>query len=250
MRAVAEATVDDGDRADLCGEAHGFGAAEEDLPVATDRVRSVGVGVRIPPRPLLAGDRELLLDRLVIGQQVGVGDRPVGPHPVLGERGEVAGVEARRVARVVNHRAADPSTGVVRTQRDRVGAGDDSRFGPVEVVGAGFVADPVGVGVPERPGVQHDDSPAGPGQSLGHRRAAGTAPDDNQVDLVGVLEAAHVLAQLVVDPLAVSRQQPCGLVAIAHRTHDVPRSGSSDGFASWTSNGSSLSTPAFLYPRG
>ena len=69
--------------------------------------------------------------------------RPVGADAVAGERLEVARVEAGRVAGVVDHRPAHAAAGVVRAQRDRVGAGDDPRLGPVQVVRAGLVADPV-----------------------------------------------------------------------------------------------------------
>jgi hypothetical protein len=87
----------------------------------------------------------------------------------------------------VIHGAADAAAGVVAAQRYRVDAVDDPRFGPVQVVGAGFVADPVDVGVPEGAGVQGDDAPSGAGEPLGEGAAAGADADDDGVDLVVVL---------------------------------------------------------------
>ena len=109
-------------------------------------------------------------------------------------------MKPRAVSGVVHHRAADPAPGVVGAQRHRVGAADLARIGPEQHVRAAFVADPVGVGIPERAGVQDDDAPAGTGQPLRQSRPAGTGADDDDVDLVGVVEAAHVAAQPVVDP--------------------------------------------------
>ena len=106
------------------------------------------------------------------------------PTPSGGAGVEVGRVEPGGVPGVVDHRAADAAAGVVGPQRHRVGAADLPRLGPVQGVGAAFVADPVGVRVPERPGVQADDAPAGAGQPLGEDAAAGAGADDHQVDLV------------------------------------------------------------------
>ena len=247
VRPVAEAAVGDRDRPDLRRDAGLAGAAQEYLAVAADRVRAVRVAVRVAPRPVLAGDRQLGLEVLVVGLEVGVADRPVGADSVVGPGGEVAGVKARGVAGVVHHRPADAAAGVVRAQRHRVVAVDDPRFGPVQVVRARLVADPVGVRVPERPGVQADDPPAAPGQPLQHRRAARAAAHDDQVDLVVVVEPAHVGAQPVVGAGAVVRQQPRRLVAVPDAGHQYPScTGSSAGWWSATSNGSRASMPAFL----
>jgi hypothetical protein len=67
-------------------------------------------------------------------------------------------------------------------------------------VGAAFVADPIGVGIPERAGVEHHDAPAGARQPLGQRGAAGAGTHDDNVYLIALGVAAHVGAQLVVDP--------------------------------------------------
>ena len=100
-------------------------------------------------------------------------------------------MKARRVARVVDHRAADAVAGVVLAELDGILAADHARRGPVELVLAGLVGDPVAVGVPERAGLEHDDPPAAAREALGERRAAGARADDHHVDLVVVGVAAH-----------------------------------------------------------
>src|SRR6185503_459133 len=106
--------------------------AQEDLAVATDPVRMMRVAVRIAPWPVLPGHRQFLLDRLVVRPEVPVVDRPVRADPVLAEGAEVGRMEARRVAGVVHHRAADPAAGVVRAERYRIGAADLAWLGPVQ----------------------------------------------------------------------------------------------------------------------
>lgn len=147
--------------------------------------------MRIAPRPVLPGHRQLQLDLLVVAAQVLVPDWPVGPHPVQGVGGEVAGMEPRGVAGVVDHGAAHPTPGVVLAQLDRVGTADDALLGPVQRMGAGLVGHPVLVGVPERAGLQDHHPPAGAGQPLRQHRAAGAGADHDQVDLVVVGVAAH-----------------------------------------------------------
>ncbi len=117
-------------------------------------------------------------------------------------------MKAGCVAGVMDHGPAHPPTGVVRAERDRVGAGDHPWLGPVQAVRARFVADPVGVRVPERAGVEPDDAPPGPGQTLHQGGPAGPAPDDDDVDLVIVGEAAHVGSQPVVGAVVAVRDQP------------------------------------------
>jgi len=131
-------------------------------------------------------------------------------------------------------------------------------------------------GVPERAGVEGYDPPPGAGEALQQHSPARAAADDDQVDLVVVVEAAHVRPQLVVGALTVQRQQPSGLVAGPDCVHLVlirfslgtldafqdahwlsPRrrgrtsrrrmSGTgSDGERSGRSHGSRLSSPMFL----
>ena len=67
---------------------------------AGDRVGGVRVAVRVPPRPVLPGDRQLALDALVVRLEVPVGDRPVGADPVAAcasrsPTGESAGCSRR-----------------------------------------------------------------------------------------------------------------------------------------------------------
>ena len=69
-------------------------------------------------------------------------------------------MKARAVAGVVDHRAADPVPAVVLAELDRVGAAGDPLVGPVEPVRSGLVGDPVLVGIPERPRLEHHDLPS------------------------------------------------------------------------------------------
>jgi hypothetical protein len=191
VRPVAEPAVGDRDRADPGLDTGRLGAAQEDLAVAADRVGVVRIAVWVAPRPVLAGDGQLLLDRRVVRLQIGVVDGPVGAD---GEGVEVRRMEPRRVAGVVHHRPADAAAGVVRAERDGISAADLARLGPVQRVRSPLVGHPVGVGVPERTGVQAHDAPAGPGQPLGEHAAPGSGADDHQVHLVTVGVVAHVLA--------------------------------------------------------
>ena len=247
MRAVAEPAVRNGDRSDLGRDAQLPGAAQEHLAVATHRVRPVRVAVGVAPGPVFTRDRQFLLDRLVVRQQVAVAERPVGADPVLGVHLEIAGMEARRVAGVVHHGTAHAAARVVRAERHRVGPGDHPRLGPVQVMGRRLVAEPIGVRVPERPGLQRGHLPSGPGQPLQQHRTARPAAHDDQVDLVSVGEPPHVAAEPMVRPGAVVRQQPGRFIPITDLVaHSPSRTGSSAGWPSGTSNGSRRPTPLFL----
>ena len=153
-----------------------------DLGAAGDRVGGVRVAVRIAPRPVLARDRQLELEPLVVRLQVLVGDRPVLPHPVARADLEVGRVKARAVAGVVDHRAADAVPAVVLAELDRVGSADDPLLGPVQPVRARLVGHPVLVRVPERPGLEHDHLPAAAREPLRERASAGAGADDHEVD--------------------------------------------------------------------
>ena len=174
--------VGDPDRADAHLDPQAARALPRAQRAGADRVRAVRVAVRVAPRPALPGDRQLALEPLVVGLQLLVGDRPVGGDAVAGADLEVGGVKARGEAGVVDHRAADAAAAVVLAELDRVLAADHPRLGPVELVRAGLVGDPVLVGVPERPGLQHEDPPASAREALGERRAAGAGADDQHVD--------------------------------------------------------------------
>ena len=190
-----------------------------------------------------------------MGLEFLVPERPVEPDPVGRGGVEVAGMEARDIAGEVHHRPADPAAGVVGTQRDRVGSVDDPRIVPIQVVGSGLVADPVGLRVPEGPGLQAGHLPASVGKALEHGRSPGAATDDQHVELLVVVEAPHVPLPIHGAPSG-GRQQPGRGVARAHRVHGpgVLRAGGStgswSGAASFTSKGSRASSPRFLYPRG
>ena len=83
------------------------------------------IAVRVAPRPVIARDRELELEPLVVRLEIFVGDRPVLPHPVTRSDLEVRRVKARAVAGVVDHRTADAMAAVVLAELDRIRAADD-----------------------------------------------------------------------------------------------------------------------------
>ena len=101
--AVPEGAVGDSHRPDP----HLDAQAARSLPplerARPDRMRGVRVAVRVSPGPVLAGNRELALEALVVGSQLPVGNGPVGAHAVEAFNLEVGGVEAGRVAGVVGH---------------------------------------------------------------------------------------------------------------------------------------------------
>ena len=154
----------------------------------------VGVAVRVAPRPVIARHRQLELEPLVVGPQVGVVDRPILADAIPRADLEIGRMKAGAVAGVVDHRAADPLAGIVLAELDRVLASGHARVGPVQLVRARLVGHPVPVGVPERPDVEHDDVPAASGQPLGERGPTRPGADDRQVDLVVVVIAGHPLA--------------------------------------------------------
>ncbi len=247
VRPLPESAVGDRHRADAGSDAQAAGAAQEDLAVAPDRVRAHRVAVRLAPGPVLPSDRQLLFQRSVIAANVVIVDGPIGADAVARGGAEVAGVEARRVAGVVHHRSADASAGVVRSQWHRVAAADHPGIGPVQVMRSGLVGHPVPLWIPERPGFQCGDAPAGPRQSLQEHRSAGPAADDDHVDLVPVVEPAHVVDQRRRHAVATVREQPGRFVAVTDRRHGwIPPCGCapSCGPASATSNRSRLPTPS------
>ena len=145
----------------------------------------------VAPRPVLAGHGQFAFDGLVVRADLLVVDRPVGAHPVETVGVEIGRMEARGVSGVVHHRPAHAAAGVVFAHLDRVGAADDPFLVPVQLVRSGLVGDPVLVGMPERAGFDDHDPPSGPGQTLGQHRPSGAGADDADVDLVGVVVAAH-----------------------------------------------------------
>src|SRR5204863_9636243 len=97
---------------------------------------------------------------------------------------------------------------VVRAELDGVVTAHDAWLRPVQLVGAALVAHPVGVGIPERAGLEGDHPPPRPGQTLGEDGTPGPAADDHQVDLAGAVEAPHATTEVVVRAGAVVREQP------------------------------------------
>ena len=261
VRPVAERAVGDAHRADAHLDPRGPRALPSAPGGARDRMRAVRVAVRIAPRPVLAGDGQLALDALVVRLELVVRIRPVGADAVFGLRAEVGRMEPRRVAGVVDHRAADAMAGVVLAQLDVVAAADDPLVGPVDRVRAGLVGDPVAVRVPERPLLEHDDAPALAGEPLREQAAAGAAADDRDVDLVVVAVAGH-RARLR-DRAAVHVEQLVGVVSGGvdgpleeqpplHRSTSRRRTSStgSSSNASSPSHCSVSPAPSRLYPRG
>ena len=169
VRPVAEAAVGDGDRP----HPHRCRAPRRRAARST-RCRPPGGGCAgsgagrptaspAPPRaarPRSAGSR-------AAGRRSSIGQS--APDPVGAAGVEVRRVKPRHVARVMHHRPADAAPGVVGAQRHRVGAADLAGVGPEQHVRSAFVADPVGVGIPERAGVQPTTRPPGPGQPLRQR---------------------------------------------------------------------------------
>ncbi len=259
---VPEAAVGDPDGTDAHLDAKAAGAFPGAQRAGADRVRAVRIAVRVPPRPPLPGDGQLALQALVVGLELLVGDRPVGCHPVAACDLEVRGVKARGVAGVVDHRAADAAPGVVLAELHGVLPADYPWLGPVQRVGAGLVGDPVGVWVPERPGLQHEDLPASAGQALGERGAAGARADDQHVNRVFGFVAAHALAAW--DAALVWIEQERRVVfGRAQRAlerhaqllfHSTPRSFTSDTGSTANSGGDSqcsrCSGPRRAKPRG
>ena len=180
------------DRAD----AHLDAAAERAPPQlrrgAGDGVGRERIAVRIPPRPVLAGHRQLALHLLVVRLQVRVGDRPVGADPVAGVSREVRGVKPRACSRrsAPSSRPrrdrscscpsrSDRSPPITRSWSSRAGALPPRRR-------------PSPRRVPERARLDDHDPPAPAGQPLGEHRTARAGTDDHEVHLVVVGVAAIV----------------------------------------------------------
>ncbi len=262
VRTMSEAAVGDPDRADAHLDAEAARAFPRAQRARADRVRAVRIAVRVAPGPELAGDRQLALQALVVGLQVLVGDRPVGGHAVAGVDLEVRGVKAWRVAGVVDHRAADAAAAVVLAELHGILAADDPRLGPVQLVRAGLVGDPVLVGVPERPGLQHEHAPALAREALRERGAAGARTDDQHVDRLLGPVAAHPLAPWEAPAVRVEqkrrvvlRRTNCALQRDAQPLfHSSPRSRTSATGSTANSGGDSQCSrcpaPRRANPRG
>ena len=185
MGSMAEAAVGDGHRTDTGLDAEGVGPADEHLPVASQRLGRIRVPMRIAPRPRLTRDRELFLDGLVVGLEILVANGPVGADPVTSwrsrsRRGENAACSRRSGSSI----RPTPRPELLEPSGTGSRPADDPWLGPIEVMRTPLVADPVGIGIPKRAGVESDDRDTGAGQPLDEGGAPGATADDDDVDLV------------------------------------------------------------------
>ena len=195
-------------------------AAQEDLAVAADRVRAVRVAVRVAPRPVLAGDRQLVLDV--------ARSRAAGRRSAIGQSAPTPswrrGVGSRSGGTAACSRRSAPST---RRRRGRScwsrAAPGRRRRSPAARSSTGGASRPRRSPSP-RPGPRTGPASRattfqpGAGQPLQQGRAAGAAADDDQVDLVGVVEPPHVRrAAGAWSRVPSLRQQPGRLVAARGR---------------------------------
>ena len=132
VRAVAEYAVGDRHRPDAHLDAGLARAGAGAIGAAGHRVRRVRVAVWVAPRPVLAGDRQLGLDALVVGPELAVGDRPVGADPVAAARrrsptGESAACSRRSGPSIRRRRGRSCSCRARRGPRRRSGGWPSSR---------------------------------------------------------------------------------------------------------------------------
>jgi hypothetical protein len=228
VRPVAEHAVGDRDRTDTHLDAEVARALPRDARRARDRMRAVRVAVGIPPRPVLPRHRQLELEALERLLQVPVRDRPVDRDSVPRTNLEVGGMEPRRIAREVRHRAADADARVVLAHLDRIVARDDPLVRPVEAVRSLLVAHPVAIRIPERALLEDHDPPPGPREPLRERDAAGTRADHEQVDRGRERVVRHAVE--VLQPSLVLVEQERRVVVLRHQdrplddAHEAPHS--------------------------
>ncbi len=259
---VAERAVGYPDGADPHFYPQALGAIPCALRARADRMWAVRVAVRISPGPELSGDWQFTFESFVVRLQIRVADRPIGTDTVARPHLEIRRMESRCVTGVVDHRAADPAARVVLAELDRILASDDPLLCPVEQVRSGLVGDPVLVGIPERSGFQHQHAPATTRQALSKGRTASPGADDQHVNRVISLEAAHALAPW--NPATVPIEQERRVVLRRPqrtferdselRFHSRPRSGTSLTGSTANSGGASQCSrcpgPRRAYPRG
>jgi hypothetical protein len=145
------------------------------------------------PHGQYAGDGQFALDALERRTQLVVRDRPVDGDAVARTHLEIGRMEPRDVPREMRHRAPHADARVVLSKLDRIAARDDAVVRPVQacLTGSLLVADPVAVGVPERPLLEHDDLPPAARETLGNHAAAGARPDHHEIDDVLVAVPRH-----------------------------------------------------------
>ena len=167
-------------------------ATDERVTYASHGVRAIGIAVRMAPGIVGGtGDGHFNFELFVVRADFFVGDGPVRANAISGVDLEVGGMETRGKGGPVDGTSAYAFAAVVRAEGEGVGASGDARVFPVELVGAGFVADPVVFGVPEGAGFEAEYVEAGAGEALEEDAASGAYSYDDVVHLVGVLEATH-----------------------------------------------------------
>src|SRR4051812_14511091 len=88
--------------------------------------------------------------------------------------------------------AADALAAIVRAKLHRVVAADDARPKPEQVFLRSLVRGEVFERAPERAGVEPDPRKPVCGELARQRATAGARPDDREINLVLVAEAAHL----------------------------------------------------------
>src|SRR5215472_3820550 len=102
---------------------------------AAHRMRCVRMSMRFSPRiPRRPGNRNLLLEQLVVRLDLRVSNRPVRPDTIARVDLEVRRMKAWHECSPVHRPAADSLAAVVRPQRERMLASRDSQIIPVELV--------------------------------------------------------------------------------------------------------------------
>ena len=141
-------------------------------PRRRDRVRRVRIAVRVAPRPVLAGDRQLALDALVVGLAA-----PSRRSASRRRRRRACAPRSRRDGSA----ACSPRSGSSSRRRRGRSCSCPARPGPRRRSRAArssrACAEPASsetqsrVGIPERPGLDDHDPPAAAGKALGERRS-------------------------------------------------------------------------------
>lgn len=83
----------------------------------------------------------------------------------------------------------DTFTAVVGAECEWILAASDAKVIPVEIVGTGFVGDPLAFGIPERTRLETDHLETGACESLKKNAARGTNADDGVVDEIEIFES-------------------------------------------------------------
>ena len=193
VRTVGMRAGEDRDRpADGDGDAERGAAFDERVADAAHGVRAVGIAVRMAPGKIgRTGDGHLEFELFVVGTQSLVGNGPVGADAIARVDLEVRRMKAGSEGGPVDRAAADAFAAIVGAEGEWIGAAGDAEIFPVELVRAGFVADPVAFGIPEGAGFEGDDTETRAAEALQQDAAGRAAADDEIVDFIRIAEAAH-----------------------------------------------------------